>query len=106
MTAGRHITTAIIDWQGMSLSVDYEPDWLNMGRASAFSTAHLQIRTINPERAPLPFTETGYRSHFLSAEAVDQAGGPVAYVTAWLEHDAALPEWRKRLAEWRQLSLF
>ncbi len=26
MTDDRDITTALIDWQGMSLSVDYEPN--------------------------------------------------------------------------------
>ncbi len=30
--------------------------------------AHLEIRSIKPERAPLPITETGYRSHFHQPE--------------------------------------
>jgi hypothetical protein len=30
-------------------------------------------------------SETGYRSHFCSRELVEDAGGPVAFVTAWLE---------------------
>lgn len=44
-------------WQGVEIEAVYEP--LRWG-----VIAHLSIRSIKPERAPLPITGTGYRSHF------------------------------------------
>jgi hypothetical protein len=57
-------------------------------------TTHLEIESITPERAPLPITETGYRSHFTSPDAVAACGGPVAFVEAWLETESQAPDWR------------
>ncbi len=45
--------------------------------------AHLEILT--EDRQPHPISETGYRSHFVPRTEVEDSGGPVAYVTAWLE---------------------
>lgn len=69
-----------------------------------FATAHLEVRSETGE--PLPISETGYRSHFLPREAVEEYGGPVEFVKAWLDHDAAKPAWKKYVQERRQLSLF
>ncbi|MDV6333157.1 hypothetical protein [Asticcacaulis sp. 201] len=102
MRKERTITTQTIDWQGITLSVSYEADYLNISRHSGFATAHLQVQA----PVPLPFTETGYRSHFLPAEEVDELGGPVAYVLAWLDEAAQSPAWRKQQEAARQLSLF
>ena len=106
MTRERHITTTKIDWQGITLSVEYEEAFLGFCRPSPSALAHLQIRSIMPDRAALPMTETGYRSHFIHPDAIDEAGGAIAYVIAWLEHDARKPEWRKQQANGQQLSLF
>ncbi len=94
-------------WRGITLSISYEADWLGSGaRGSAFAVAHLEIRVLAPERAPLPMTETGYRSHFLAQGDVEAGGGPAAYVLAWLEHDAKDTKWRRQEVAGRQLSLF
>src|SRR5208282_1849406 len=58
--------------------------------------AHLEVRSIHPQDAPLPITETGYRSHFIAASAVGAAGGPAAYVDAWLTAEGDSPAWRER----------
>jgi hypothetical protein len=47
---------------------------------------HIELRTA--DRAALPVTETGYRSHFAPAGAVTEHGGAVAFVTAWLDFPA------------------
>jgi hypothetical protein len=71
-----------------------------------YALAHLEIRSVHPERAALPMTKTGYRSHFEVPENVDAVGGPDAFVRAWLAEAARSPEWRTRQAEKNQLSLF
>lgn len=85
-----------IDWQGIALSVGYARDWHGMG------TAHIEVRS----PSPIPITDTGYRSHFLHPEHVEDAGGPVAYVMAWLDVAADSPAWIAAQARTRQLTLF
>lgn len=104
---GRAITVVGLDWQGIALSVTYEPDWLGRGeRGAVHATAHLTITAITPERAPLPITETGFLSHFLARGEVEAAGGPEAYVRAWLDQMAQSREWRRHVEASQQLSLF
>lgn len=91
--------TFTIDWQGITLSVTYHP-------RRFLSCAHLEIRSLRPEWAQLPITETGYRSHFLDRAEIDAFGGPAPYVLAWLDDRARTPEWRDHIERSRQGSLF
>jgi len=50
---------------------------------------HLQIESVSPAKAPLPISPTGYLSHFIGPLDLVNAGGPVSFVTAWLERVAA-----------------
>ena len=58
----RLIETFRVEWSDISIEIRYEPNWLNLD--IGYDTAHLAIVSIAPDRAPLPITETGYRSHF------------------------------------------
>ena len=89
----------IIDWQGVTLSVDYAPDRYGVG------VHHIEIRVLQPVGAILPVTDTGYRSHFFSGD-VQELGGPASYVRAWLDSQAMSPEWKRRAFEAAQLQLF
>lgn len=103
----RQIDIYELDWQGITLSVSFEPDWLGIGQyAYGAPLAHIEVRVIRPEKARLPITETGYRSHFVATHDVEDAGGAVAYVQAWLDHEAQKPEWKTFAMSQRQLSLF
>lgn len=66
-----------LDWKGQDITVRWCPYWVSG------VTAHLEIVTADSK--PHPISETGYRSHFCPRELVEEAGGPVAFVTAWLE---------------------
>lgn len=103
MTTGRTIETFILDWQGITLSVTYEAHWMN---SKSLDYAHLQVESITPARAPLPVTETGYRSHFLSKWEIEDAGGPPAYVRQWLDYTAASKTWQVYQEQCRQFTLF
>lgn len=87
-------------WQGIEIEAIYTPlKWSVI--------AHLEIRSINPERAPLPITETGYRSHFHQPGTIEAHGGDVvAQVIAWLDEEAAKPDWKRHVEARRQGSLF
>lgn len=67
---------------------------------------HIEVESITPSRAPLPITETGYRSHFIPALELMNAGGPVTFVTAWIEQEAKGKAWRKAATAKQQGDLF
>ena len=100
----RHIETFRTEWDGITIETRWEPNWLNISAGS--DRSHLEIEAIAPEGAPLPISETGYRSHFTSAKTVAAYGGPVNYVDAWLETDSLTPDWLRLQEERRQLTLF
>lgn len=93
------------EWDGILLEVRYVPVWLP---ASIYGedVAHLEVRSVYPTAAPLPITETGYRSHFLAASIVTAAGGPIPYLDIWLTEASQTPEWRALQDAARQLPLF
>ena len=81
-----------IVWRGIAVEIKFTPKEFGM-------TDHIELRT--ERRTALPVTETGYRSNFLPLGHVSAHGGAVAFVTAWLDHEAARTEWKGA-----QLSLF
>ena len=87
-------------WRSIEIEVVYSPlKWSVI--------AHLEVRTINPARAPLPITNTGYLSHFHQPGTIEALGGDVvAQVTAWLGEEAAKPDWREQEIASRQGELF
>ena len=95
------ITTDLLEWQGIILSVSAQ-----RGYAGVEGLTHLSIHVLEPSTSKLPITETGYRSHFLSEAQVAEWGGPLGYVRAWLDAEAATPKWRALEAPSRQLDLF
>ena len=95
-----------LDWQGVRLEIRYVADYSPVYRARfGYALAHLDLRAIEPAQAPLPVTETGYRSLFTRADLVDAEGGPSGFVQAWLDHEALSPSWIASRASHRQLSL-
>jgi hypothetical protein len=92
---GKSVVT--IEWQGVTVLVSYSP-------SDIMAHAHIELRV--PDKRRLPVTETGYRSHFLPRGVVEAAGGPEAFVKAWLDEEAKTSKWKKQAEADRQLSLF
>lgn len=87
-------------WEGIEIEATYDPVKWGV-------IAHLEIESINPPRAPLPITETGYKSHFHPCGTVEANGGDVvAQIIAWLDEEAVKPEWRRYVQASRQGELF
>ena len=94
------------------ITKDYEFEWC--GTRVLLRHVHkfcgvierLEIKTIDPEKAPLPITETGYRSHFVDEAIINAYGNPLAYVLAWLDEAAINPEWQRQKEVSNQYSLF
>lgn len=70
--------------------------------------SHLEIRSIKPKNAPLPVTNTGYRSHYHPAGIIENEyeGDVVAAVMDWLDKEAKSKAWRDYEIKSRQYELF
>ncbi len=73
-----------IKWHGIGIEITFTPKKFGM-------TDHIELRAT--DKAPLPATETGYRSNFLPLGHVEAHGGAAAFVTAWLDYEAARTGW-------------
>ncbi|MEQ1711745.1 MAG: hypothetical protein ABL908_10120 [Hyphomicrobium sp.] len=95
-----------IDWRDAAggscvrVRITHSRDYLSMGHD------HIEVDSIRPKKAPLPITDTGYRSHFLNPLELANNGGPVTFVTAWLDREAKNPVWRKTQSQRAQGDLF
>lgn len=96
----QHPQTYRFIWQGIDIEATYTPRKWSI-------IAHLEIRSISPERAALPITSTGYLSHFHEYGTIEARGDDVvAQVTAWLDEEATKPEWQVQVAHSKQGELF
>ena len=98
MTKRRTITHKVM-WRDILLIIREQADYLWPGHS------HIEIHVARPKRAIIPITETGYRSHFIGSEVLSLEGGAVAFVTAWLDREAASKKWQRAEIKAQQLSL-
>lgn len=92
------------NWNGIEIEIRWNRNYLVYDDQTHM--AHLEIMSVKPERAPLPITETGYKSHFTHVSAVESYDSPKAFVEAWLDHASYDPAWREAQTARAQLSLF
>lgn len=95
-----------MDWRNaltgetVRLRVTHSRDYLSPGQD------HVEIESIAPPRAPLPLTETGYRSHFIPGAELARFGSVRCFVEGWLETTAKSKDWQKRQQAAAQGDLF
>jgi len=83
-----------IIWRGIVIEIRYRPPFAHFYEEHPI--AYLEVTSIEPKRAPLPITKTGYVSRVVQGIHIEAEGGPVAYVQAWLEYETAKsPKWRQ-----------
>ena len=89
-----------IEWQGIRICIRYVPvKW------SVIS--HIEIESIEPARAPLPVTPTGYLSHHIPIGSVEAEFDNVAdCILSWLDECSQSAEWRAQVEKSAQGELF
>lgn len=92
------------NWNGIEIEIRWIADYCKFDDGQ--SMAHLEVQSIKPDRAPLPITETGYRSHFIFRNEVEHMGGPEAYVEAWIDEVSRTADWHETAIASKQLALF
>ncbi|PTS74737.1 hypothetical protein DBR17_16655 [Sphingomonas sp. HMWF008] len=88
--------TIMLIWNEIKIMVTHTPNRFG-------ETDHIELHAEHRQR--LPITETGYRSHFCHESQIEPHGSALAYVQAWLDHEATKPEWRAYEFASRQMSL-
>lgn len=66
----------------------------------------LELHIIAARDTPVPITSTGYLAHFMATAALDHAGGPVAFLSTWMDREARCKDYQKAEFLWRQGDLF
>ncbi len=98
--AHKKAATAKLVWRDVTCRVRHTPNYLSKG------WSHIEIIVVTPKKAPLPITETGYRSHFLDEDLLKKAGGPVTLLPRLDRARGASKAWAKTEFKWRQGDLF
>jgi hypothetical protein len=91
------MNTYYIRWHDIGITIRHTPNMWSI-------IEPLEVESDN--RQQIPITETGYKSHFLSAEELATYGGPIDYVIAWLDVAAEAAAWRDTEERRKQYSLF
>ena len=87
-------------WQDIEIEFKYWPLKWDV-------ISHLEIRSVSPEKEPLPITETGYKSHFFQPDSVEFVNGSIVEtVIQWLDKEAQSKEWLDYVEKSRQGDLF
>jgi hypothetical protein len=103
----REISTETFTWNGITVLVSFEPDWLGLSAAGFEDPcSHLELQVLEPQGAPLPVTDTGYWSEFLDFGEAEEAGGAKSIAVSLLDEFAETQTWRVRWAKWEQRDLF
>ena len=95
-----------LDWRDpattktVRVRITHSRDYLGSGQD------HIEVESVVPKKTSLPISETGYRSHFLPPLELTNEGGPVTFVTGWLDREAKGKEWQKRQSARSQGDLF
>ncbi|MEQ8693786.1 MAG: hypothetical protein RIC85_00445 [Gammaproteobacteria bacterium] len=81
----------VFDWRGSEVEIRYNPRY---ARKRGQWTAHLDISG----ESSLPITQTGFKHRFAFTRDVEDQGGPVHYVRAWLDRAALTPQEKRAMA--------
>ena len=98
-------TTTTIIWNRITITIRYNPNYFESSKKRmGYHLVHLEV--IAEHKSPLPFTESGYRSHFTNAGEIEAYGTPTDFVKAWLKETATSKKWKAYQMKQQQLTLF
>lgn len=87
-------------WRDVTCQVEHIRNWKIDG------WSRLILRVVHPRGAPLPLTENGYLRHELEEDKLAAAGGPLTFLTSWMDREASSPRYAQALYKWNQGELF
>lgn len=82
-------------WQGIEIRFRYTPRYCAIARPTL---SHVEVMSIEPPRAEIPITETGYKSMFFYSENIYSEEKMVSMLIEKLDHAANRNGWREQLS--------
>ena len=95
------IISGILKWRGIAIKYKYTPRYC---AAACPTLSHLEVTSVEPPRARLPITETGYKSMFFYSELIYTEEQIVSMLADKLDITASKTGWQQKTHE--QMSLF
>ncbi len=86
--------TQIINWRGTDIQITTStPIYSNSFKeVYGYHLINIEVKTINPEKAPLPITNTGYKSVHITEPELQSCGGSVKLILDEINASANSPE--------------
>lgn len=84
----------IFKWRGIEIRFKYTPRYCAV---ACPALSHVEVMSIEPPRAKLPITETGYKSMFFYSELIYSEEQMVSMLTTKLDHAANRSGWCEQL---------
>ncbi len=93
-----------LTWQGIDIEITCViPDYMSSHREIyGYEMHHIEVKSL----LPLPITETGYKSIFVTAPDLAGQGGVLKYITSYIEEEAKSSKWKEGQFMSRQFNLF
>ncbi len=99
--------TIPLNWSGIEIEVIFKRSYSEIyEKIYGYVLSHIEIRSVRPHHAPLPITDTGFRSIFMTEPEVLEHGGAVNLVLSLLEERAKSEAWTKANEKAKQYQLF
>ena len=97
-----------LQWGGIKIAVSQRarPFGGAFRESHGHDLIHVEVRSVCPERAPLPITETGYKSLWVIDENLEQFSDAAAYVKLLLDEAAQSKDWQTAEQQAAQYNLF
>ena len=93
-------------WNDIHIEIIYTPSlYKSYEEVYGYPLSHLEIKSTLPCNAPLPITETGYKSEYFNVTETEDFTNPINYVRSWLDEASESPEWIEYQNNSNQLSL-
>ena len=83
-------------WRHVRCKINERPRYLGN------DTTLIELYVIAARDTPVPITATGFLAHFIATDALQTAGGPVAFFTAWMDREAKGKRYQSAEFLWRQ----
>lgn len=97
----------ILKWRSYVIQVDFTKSYSRaFEEVYGYPMSHVEIRTVEPDLAPLPVSDTGYRSIFITLPKIENLGGVKTMITDYLDDAARNKSWKEQEEKARQYDLF
>lgn len=93
-------------WRGIKIELKVSVPYRTFREVYGYDMYHIAVSSVEPKEAPLPISDTGYRSIWLAQPQLEEFGGALNYVTEYLEHEGKSGKWKQQEEAARQYQLF